>query len=56
MVEVERSVTNFEQKDWMVKTAASPLNFEPGYLSSYSIPRKVSILYRILVAIALHGV
>ena len=56
MGEVERSVTNFEQKEWMVKTAASPLNFETGYLGSYTIPRKVSILFKILTQRAFHGV
>ena len=53
MGEVERSVTNFELKEWMVKTAASLLNFETGYLGSYTILGKVLILFRILVAIAL---
>ena len=56
MGEVERSVTNIEQKELIVKTAASPLNFENGYLGLYTIPRKVSILFRILVAIDLPGV
>ena len=47
------SVTNFEQKEWMVKSAASPLDFKPGYLGLNTVSRKLSILFKILVAIAL---
>ena len=53
MVEVDRTVTNFEQKECMVKTSSNLLNFKPGYLGKKTIPRKVSRLSRILLAIAL---